>query len=112
MSLHVTNSRAPSTARHPTCYEDLDLKRGSDETASPSALSAFGPTVPARLASLVLGRSGDKGANINAAASPPATPPTSLGYGAFLTLACMAQLMGDDLQPKDCFIERIEYLHT
>jgi hypothetical protein len=58
----------------------------------------------------VLGRSGDKGANINiglftrCAAHFP-------WLQAFLTRARMAQLMGDDWRPKDYFIERIEYPH-
>jgi hypothetical protein len=97
-------------AGHPSHYEALDPKRENYETASPVSLSTFGPTAPARLGSLVLARSGDKGANINVGlfVRHPSHYPW---LQSFLTRSRMAELMGDDWRPKEYFIERMEFPH-
>jgi hypothetical protein len=96
-------------AGHPSHYEALDPKRENYETNSPVALSTtFGPTIPARLGSIVLARSGDKGANINIGlfVRHPSHYPW---LQSFLTRSRMAALMGDDWRPNEYFIERMEF---
>jgi hypothetical protein len=95
-------------AGHPSRYEALDSKRENYETAFPVSLSTFGPTVPARLGSVVLARSGDKGANINIGlfVRHPSHYPW---LQSFLTRSRMATLMGDDWRPNEYFIERVEF---
>ena len=94
-------------AGHPSRYEALDSKRENYDTPSPTSLSTFGPTVPARLGDVALGRSGDKGANIN------------IGFfvrhashwpwlRTFLSRQRMQDLMGDDWRPE-FFVERMEF---
>jgi hypothetical protein len=95
-------------AGHPSHYEALDPRRENYETNSPVSLSTFGPTIPARLGSIVLARSGDKGANINIGlfVRHPSHYPW---LQSFLTRSRMAALMGDDWRPNEYFIERMEF---
>ena len=96
-------------AGHPSHYKALDPKRENYETNSPVSLSTtFGPTIPARLGSIVLARSGDKGANINIGlfVRHPSHYPW---LQSFLTRSRMAVLMGDDWRPNEYFIERMEF---
>lgn len=95
-------------AGHPSHYEALGPKRENYETTSPISLSTFGPTVPARLGSVVLARSGDKGANINIGlfVRHPSHYPW---LQSFLSRSRMAALMGDDWRPNEYFIERVEF---
>lgn len=110
LSRSGTPAATVAPAGHPSRYAALDPKRENYETAGPRPLAAFGPTVPARLGSVVLGRSGDKGANINVGLFVRRAAHFAW-LQAFLTRPRMAQLMGDDWRPNDYFVERMEFPH-
>ncbi|ETN41265.1 uncharacterized protein HMPREF1541_03200 [Cyphellophora europaea CBS 101466] len=104
----LSPDRKPRTfeAGHPPTYQSLS-PRESYETADPQDLASFGPTTRARLGDVVLARSGDKGANINAgffvrrAAHYP-------WLQSFLTIPKLQELMGEDWR-AEYVIERVEF---
>ena len=93
-------------AGHPSKYQKLDQRENSD-TGSPIDLTSLGPTKKARLGDVVLGRSGDKGANINLGVfvrKPEHYP----WLRTFMSRAKLQELMGEDWN-EDFFIERMEF---
>lgn len=93
-------------AGHPPKYQKLAL-RENYETASPVDLSSFGPTKTARLGDVCLGRSGDKGANINFALFVRKADQYPW-LQSFMTRSRMQELIGEDWR-DDFFIERMEF---
>lgn len=95
-------------AGHPSRYQKLE-PRANYETADPVDLKTLGDTVQVRLGDVVLARSGDKGANINAGffVRKESHYPW---LKSFLTRAKMQELIGDDWR-EDFFIERCEFPH-
>lgn len=93
-------------AGHPPKYQKLAL-RETYETASPVDLSSFGPTKAARLGDVCLGRSGDKGANINFALFVRKADQYPW-LQSFMTRSRMQELIGEDWR-DDFFIERMEF---
>lgn len=95
------------TVDHPPAYEDWNGKRDSYDTAKPVPLDSFGPTVSMPLGNIVIGRSGDKGPNVNMGLFTD-RPEIWEWFRSFLTLEKMKELVGEDW--KDEFqIERVEF---
>lgn len=90
----------------PPAYEDLE-ERESYDTRDPVPLDSFGPTVSMPLGNIVIGRSGDKGPNVNCGLFTDRAEVWEW-LRSFLTLDKMKQLIGQDW--KDEFrIERVEF---
>lgn len=95
------------SAGHPPNYEPLESRQNYN-TLSPAALNLFGPTRAVRLGDIALGRSGDKGANINLGIFVR----SAAHWDWFRTYMCrdrMRELLGEDDQGY--FIERVEFPH-
>lgn len=109
---HLLNSdgteREVISAGHPSRYEKLE-KRQSYETESPIDIEACGPTETVRLGDVALGRSGDKGANINIGLFVR-EPKAWDWFRSYMTKARMQQLIGDDWKER-YFLERVEMPH-
>ena len=91
----------------PPKYEDFDGKRDSYDPANSIPLESFGPTVSMPLGNIVIGRSGDKGPNVNCGLFTD-RPEIWEWLRSFLTLDRMKKLVGKDW--KDEFeIERVEF---
>lgn len=90
----------------PPKYEDLE-DRESYDPANPTPLDSFGPTVRMPLGNVVIGRSGDKGPNVNMGLFTD-RPEIWEWFRSFLTLDRMKSLVGGDW--KDEYrIERVEF---
>lgn len=90
----------------PPKYEALE-PRESYDTANPKSLESFGPTVRMPLGNIVIGRSGDKGPNVNVGLFTD-RPEIWEWLRSFLTLERMKELTGGDW--KDEYkIERVEF---
>ncbi len=90
----------------PPKYEALE-KRESYDTANPVPLDSFGPTKSMPLGNIVIGRSGDKGPNVNMGLFTD-QPEIWEWFRSFLTIEKMKELVGKDW--KDEFeIERVEF---
>jgi hypothetical protein len=77
----------------------------------PQKLSHFGPTKMAPLGDVLLGRSGDKGANVNVGFTPRAyanNDETWQWMRSFLTKSRIKEMMGDDWR-EWYYIERVEF---
>jgi hypothetical protein len=90
----------------PPKYEEFD-ERDSYDTKDPVPLDSFGPTVSMPLGNIVIGRSGDKGPNVNCGLFTDRAEIWEW-LRSFLTIEKMKQLVGKDW--KDEFqIERVEF---
>ncbi|KAL1957891.1 hypothetical protein VTO42DRAFT_5456 [Malbranchea cinnamomea] len=92
---------------HPPEYEALEPRKNYD-TPSPVDLSSFGPTRAVRLGDIALGRSGDKGANINFGVFVR-SPALWDWFRTYMSRDRMRQLLGED--DRGYFIERVEFPH-
>lgn len=101
------NTKQSIPVTRPPAYEYFDEKRDSYDPVNPTPLESFGPTVPMPLGNIVIGRSGDKGPNVNCGLFTD-RPEIWDWLRSFLTLDRMKQLIGADW--KDDFrIERVEF---
>ncbi|KAK5705981.1 hypothetical protein LTR17_021192 [Elasticomyces elasticus] len=91
---------------HPPAYEDFG-ERESYDTADPIPLKSFGPTVTMPFGNIVIGRSGDKGPNVNMGLFTD-RPEIWEWLRSFLTLERMKSLVGGDWK-KEFKIERVEF---
>lgn len=92
----------------PPAYEPFG-KRDSYNPTNPVALDSFGPTVRMPMGNIVLGRSGDKGSNINCGLFVH-EPEVWEWFRSFMTLEKMQELIGGDW--KDEYrLERVEFPH-
>ncbi|PPJ59594.1 hypothetical protein CBER1_01174 [Cercospora berteroae] len=76
-----------------------------------TALENFGPTVKAPLGSIIYGRSGDKGSNVNAGLFLPSSQQTEQTWQwlrSFMTIDRLIALMANDYDPR-LRIERCEF---
>ncbi|EXJ83944.1 hypothetical protein A1O3_04611 [Capronia epimyces CBS 606.96] len=90
----------------PPAYEAIE-QRDSYDTANPVPLESFGSTVSMPLGNIALGRSGDKGSNINCGLFVD-RPEIWEWFRSFLTLEKMKDLIGKDW--KDEYrLERVEF---
>lgn len=90
----------------PPKYEALEARESYD-TANPVSLESFGETVRMPLGNIVIGRSGDKGPNVNMGLFTD-RPEIWEWFRSFLTLEKMKELVGRDW--KDEYrIERVEF---
>lgn len=95
-------------AGHPPAYESLAPRHNFAPT-TPVAINSFGETVSRPLGDLVLGRSGDKGANANIGLFIPDSTDEQWDWlRSFLTAEKMQELVGDDWR-SDYWLERIEF---
>jgi hypothetical protein len=90
---------------HPAKTEAL-APRDNYEPTDPVDLTMFGPTKSVPLGAIALGRSGDKGANVNLGLFVQ-TDEEWDWLRTYLTRGKMQELMGDDWR-KEYYIERIE----
>ncbi|TVY57310.1 hypothetical protein LCER1_G001365 [Lachnellula cervina] len=95
-----------SEGGHPSKYEALE-KPPSYDSVNPLPLDSFGPTTSLRLGDLVLGRSGDKGPNINCGLFVH-HPDTWEWFRSFMTLKTFTALLGGDGK-NNYHIERVEF---
>ena len=93
-------------AGHPSKYQKLEPRENLD-TQSPAELSLFGKTKRARLGEVVLGRSGDKGANINCGLFVRKSEHWPW-LQSWLSRSRMQELIGEDWR-EDFFLERMEF---
>ena len=91
---------------HPPAYEDFG-ERESYDTADPVPLESFGPTVTMPLGNIVIGRSGDKGPNVNMGLFTD-RPEIWEWLRSFLTIEKMKSLIGGDWK-NEFKIERVEF---
>jgi hypothetical protein len=92
---------------HPPAYEEWDGKRDSYDPVNPTPLESFGETVTMPLGNICIGRSGDKGPNVNMGLFTD-RPEIWEWLRSFLTIDTMKKLIGKDW--KDEFkIERVEF---
>lgn len=91
----------------PPAYEEWSGKRDSYDPVNPTPLESFGPTKRIPLGDLIIGRSGDKGPNVNVGFFTD-RPEVWEWLRSFLTLDRMKSLVGMDW--KDEYrIERVEF---
>lgn len=90
----------------PSRTENLQ-QRESYDTSSPVNLTSFGETERRRLGDIVLGRSGDKGANINVGFHVQ-TDRQFDWLRSFMSRSRLQDLMGDEWQ-DDYWLERVEF---
>jgi hypothetical protein len=90
---------------HPAKSEPL-APRDNYEPTNPVDLNQFGPTKSVPLGAIALGRSGDKGANVNLGLFVQ-TDEEWDWLRTYLTRGKMQELMGDDWR-KEYYIERVE----
>jgi hypothetical protein len=94
------------TCTRPPAYEDFN-GRDSYDTVNPIPLDSFGPTKRMPLGNIVIGRSGDKGPNVNCGLFTDRAEIWEW-LRSFLTMEKMKELVGRDW--KDEFqIERVEF---
>uniref|UniRef100_A0A8H7NC75 DUF1446 domain-containing protein n=1 Tax=Bionectria ochroleuca TaxID=29856 RepID=A0A8H7NC75_BIOOC len=89
----------------PVVTEPLQA-RANYETAQPLPLDSFGPTISRPLGDIALGRSGDKGANVNLGLFVE-KPEQWDWLRSFMTRQRLKQMMGRDWRDR-YFIERVE----
>lgn len=92
----------------PPTYEPLERRENCETTLNGRDLRSFGPMKPTQLGALVLGRSGDKGANLNSGFFVR-TEREWEWLRVFLSSKRMIQLLGEDWNGEDYFIERVEF---
>nr|KMM68227.1 hypothetical protein CPAG_04558 [Coccidioides posadasii RMSCC 3488] len=92
-------------AGHPSRYEPLEA-RCNYETNGPCDLCSFGPMKTVRLGDIALGRSGDKGANINIGLFVRSVASWDW-FRTFMTRERIRELLGQD--DRGYFIERVEF---
>ena len=103
--LFVGDDQAAISAGHPSKYETLSNRR---ESYDPEHQPDYGAdTKRMRLGDLALGRSGDKGANVNFGIFPK-DPRHWEWLRCFMTRAKLQELIGDDWR-AEYFIERMEF---
>ncbi|KAK5462942.1 hypothetical protein LTS15_002654 [Exophiala xenobiotica] len=90
----------------PPKYEGLEDRKSYDP-ANPTPLDSFGPTVRMPLGNIVIGRSGDKGPNVNMGLFTD-RPEIWEWFRSFLTLERMKSLVGGDWR-DEYRIERVEF---
>ncbi len=95
-------------ANAPSKYRKVDCRDNYD-TAHPIDIASLGPTRKARLGDVALGRSGDKGANINFGLFVRNAEHYPW-LQTFMSRAKLQELMGDDWE-EDFFVERMEFPH-
>ena len=95
-------------AGHPSQYRKTK-PRANYETSNPADLNSFGPTKTVPLGDVVLGRSGDKGANINLGLFVHSDEEWEW-LRTIATRNKLQEWMGDDYKPE-FFIERVEFAH-
>ena len=91
---------------HPPKYEPLE-KRDDYETAGSQFLTSFGPSRRMRFGDIALGRSGDKGANINVGIFVRSAKLWEWLRN-FLSKERMKELMGEDWT-ESYWLERVEF---
>lgn len=91
----------------PPAYEEWSGKRDSYDTPNPVPLESFGPTKRIPLGDLIIGRSGDKGPNVNVGFFTD-RPEVWEWLRNFLTLDRMKELIGKDWK-EGYRIERVEF---
>ncbi|MCJ1304091.1 hypothetical protein MMC08_006903 [Hypocenomyce scalaris] len=91
---------------HPPKYEPLE-KRDDYDTAGPQVLTSFGPTRRMRFGDIALGRSGDKGANINVGIFVRSAKLWEWLRN-FLSKERMKELIGEDWT-ESYWLERVEF---
>ncbi|ODV90721.1 hypothetical protein CANCADRAFT_2450 [Tortispora caseinolytica NRRL Y-17796] len=87
--------------------ESLQPRDNFSITQNPVDLSTFGPTVNVPLSKVVLGRSGDKGGNINMGMFVH-TPEEWDWLRTVMTTERMIELIGEDWRPE-FYVERVEF---
>ncbi|KAF1812012.1 DUF1446 domain-containing protein [Eremomyces bilateralis CBS 781.70] len=100
---------------HPPKYDALE-KRLNYNTDAPAAVSSFGPTQSVRLGDIALGRSGDKGPNVNFGVymyKPRVTSESTdqdawNWFRSFMSRERMQELLDEDWR-DEYFIERVEF---
>ncbi|CAK7230055.1 hypothetical protein SCUCBS95973_007444 [Sporothrix curviconia] len=93
----------------PPRYEPIPA-RDSYDTKDPVDLAAFGPTVDMPLGNIALGRSGDKGSNINCGLFVD-RPELWDWFRTFMTMDRMKALIGGDWRKDEYRLERVEFPH-
>lgn len=93
----------------PPAYEDAEPRANYDklEDGTEYALADFGPTRSVPLGDVVLGRSGDKGSNVNIGLFV-SDPALYTWFRSYLTRDRMKQLMADEWR-DGCIVERVEF---
>lgn len=104
LSADLSTQRTP--VGHPVRYENLETRESYD-TNRPLRLSSFGTTQSARIGDVCLGRSGDKGPNLNFGIFVRNADEWDW-LRSFLTMAKMQELMGADWK-DEYYLERIEF---
>lgn len=112
-TLHfLSPTKTAFPAGHPPTYATLAPRLSYDPSPSSALPVASNPTRTVPLGSLALGRSGDKGANVNIGLFISTTHAHADAAYAFLrgylTRARMRQLMGDDWRAEYA-VERVEF---
>lgn len=91
---------------HPPQYQEI----GPRESFDPPEKKIFqGPTKQVRLGDIALGRSGDKGANLNVGFFVK-NPVHWAWFQSYMTMGRMKQITGNDWRDS-YFIERVEFPH-
>lgn len=90
---------------HPPQYSSPSTIRDNHDPETPQVFN--GPTKPLRLGDIVLGRSGDKGGNLNVGFFPK-NPSHWPWLRSFMTRERMRELIGEDWE-EGFFIERVEF---
>ncbi|PGH14382.1 hypothetical protein AJ80_05972 [Polytolypa hystricis UAMH7299] len=93
--------------KRPSKYHELQLRKNEETTRNPVELSSFGQTRKARLGDVALGRSGDKGANVNFGIFVRRAEHYPW-LQTFMTTTRLKELMGDDWKDS-YFVERVEF---
>lgn len=93
-------------AGHPPSYQDIPARK-SYGPVNQIDMDSLGPTTTVCLGDVALGRSGDKGANINIGLFVR-DEGAWRWFASFMTVSRMTQLIGDDWS-DDFFIERVEF---
>ncbi|KAK7204240.1 hypothetical protein BZA70DRAFT_281865 [Myxozyma melibiosi] len=89
--------------------ESISLSRDSYETSNPVDLATFGETVYTAMDEVVLGRSGDKGANVNIGLFVHEDDEWDW-LRTYFTGDLMKRLVGDDWK-DEYYLERVEFPH-
>ncbi|CAK7208038.1 hypothetical protein SEUCBS139899_010872 [Sporothrix eucalyptigena] len=108
------SSGKPAVAQTLTCtrppkYEPIPVRESYD-TKNPINLASLGPTVDIPLGNIALGRSGDKGSNINCGLFVN-QPELWDWFRTIMTIQKMKDLIGGDWREDEYRIERVEFPH-
>lgn len=93
--------------KRPVKYYEQGPRANEPTTRNPVDLSSFGPTRKARLGDVALGRSGDKGANVNFGIFVR-RPEHYPWLQTFMSTERLKELMADDWK-DEYFVERVEF---